>query len=58
MKKFILQTLLIILFGVLFLDSNKKKKKRLIVRYNAAQITDLVPFVKHMSRPIIKNYEK
>ena len=52
MKNWIIKILLIILVGMFFMDTSSKKQNRLYKRYNNCQMTDLVPFLKHMSRPL------
>ena len=51
MKDLAIKLLLIIFVGLFFMDTPSNKQNRLIIRYNAAQVTDLIPFIKHMSRP-------
>lgn len=52
MKNWIVKILCVIIVGMFFIDTHSNKQNRLIIRYNAAQVTDLIPFIKHMSRPV------
>ncbi len=52
MKNCIIKTLFIIFVGLFFIDTESNKQNRLYMRYNNAQMTDLIPFLKHMSRPL------
>jgi len=52
MKDLAIKLLLIIFVGLFFMDTPSNKQNRLIIRYNAAQVTDLIPFIKHISRPV------
>lgn len=52
MKDLVIKLLLIIFVGLFFMDTELNKQNRLIIRYNAAQVTDIIPFIKHMSRPV------
>jgi hypothetical protein len=52
MKDLVIKLLLIIFVGLIFMDTPSNKQNRLIIRYNSAQVTDLIPFIKHMSRPV------
>jgi len=52
MKNWIIKILCIIFVGMFFIDTGSKKQNRLYKRYNNSQMTDLIPFLKHMSQPL------
>ena len=52
MKNWIIKILCVIIVGMFFIDTESKKQNRLYKRYNNSQMTDLIPFLKHMSRPL------